>query len=78
MNTKILKSAISLLPSGYGHYKVTYTSPITGKQYERIVSDMTLIDRIKNADICDKNRKEYGLTLRQALLAVKPYCRNKF
>ncbi len=36
--------------AGYGHYKVTYTSPKTGKQWCRTVSDMTLIDDTKNAD----------------------------
>ena len=36
--------------SGYGHYKVTYTSPTTGKQWRTTVSDMTLIDATKNAD----------------------------
>lgn len=37
------------LPSGYGHYKVTYESPTTGKQWTTIINDMTLIDATKNA-----------------------------
>ena len=36
--------------SGYGHYKVTYTSPKTGKQWTKIISDMTIIDATKNED----------------------------
>lgn len=36
--------------SGHGHYKVTYTSPVTGKEWTALVSDMTRIDDTKNAD----------------------------
>lgn len=36
--------------SGYGHYKVTYTSPKTNKQWTKTTSDMPLIDATKNAD----------------------------
>ena len=36
--------------SGYGHYKVTYTSPKTNKTWSKTISDMTLIDRTKNSD----------------------------
>ena len=35
---------------GYGHYKVTYVSPITSKYWSKIVSDMQLIDATKNTD----------------------------
>lgn len=35
---------------GYGLYKVTYTSPVTGKQWSAKTNDMSLIDAIKNAD----------------------------
>ena len=38
------------MPSGYGHYKVTYTSPTTGKQWTKITSNMPLIDATKNAE----------------------------
>lgn len=30
--------------AGYGHYKVTYTSPTTGKQWSTTTNDMPLID----------------------------------
>lgn len=36
--------------AGYGHYKVTYTSPVTGKQWTAKTNDMPLIDATKNAD----------------------------
>ena len=45
--------------SGYGHYKVTYTSPKTGKQWTKTTDNMQLIDCTKNADyikIKDLNR----------------------
>lgn len=36
--------------TGYGHYKVTYTSPITGKQWTTTTNNMPLIDDTKNSD----------------------------
>lgn len=36
--------------AGYGHYKVTYTSPKTGKQWSATVSDTQLVDATKNSD----------------------------
>lgn len=45
--------------SGWGHYKVTYTSPKTGKQWTRTTDNMQLIDCTKNEDypkIKDLNR----------------------
>lgn len=50
MTQKISISDFSFLPSGYGHYRVTYTSPITGKQWTKVTNDMPLIDATKNAD----------------------------
>jgi len=35
---------------GYGHYKVTFTSPVTGKKFTKTTSDMPLIDSTKNAE----------------------------
>lgn len=40
----------SFSPSGYGHYKVTYTSPVTGKSWTATTNNMPLIDATKNAD----------------------------
>lgn len=36
--------------SGYGHYKVIYTSPKTSKMWGCKTDDMSLIDATKNAD----------------------------
>ena len=36
--------------SGYGHYKVTYSSPKTGKEWTSTINNMPLIDATKNAD----------------------------
>ena len=36
--------------AGYGHYKVTYTSPVTGKTWHKTTSNMPLIDATKNED----------------------------
>ncbi len=38
------------MPSGYGHYKVTYTSPVTGRQWTAVTSEMPLIDATKNCE----------------------------
>ena len=43
-------SDFTFRPSGYGHYKVTYTSPVTGKTWTKTTNDMPLIDATKNAD----------------------------
>jgi hypothetical protein len=47
---RIQLSDFSFLPSGYGHYKVTYTSPVTGKKFTAITNNMPLIDATKNAE----------------------------
>lgn len=36
--------------AGYGHYKVTYTSPKTGKQWNKLITDMHIIDATKNTE----------------------------
>lgn len=36
--------------AGYGHYKVTYTSPSTGKTWTATTSEMRLIDATKNEE----------------------------
>jgi len=58
MKTTISLSDFSFSPSGHGHYKVTYTSPVTGKRWSTVTSNMPLIDATKNADEpkkCDLN-----------------------
>ena len=51
MKTKTCISDFSFRVDGYGHYRVNYTSPVTGKSWvNAVVSDMTLIDRTKNSE----------------------------
>ena len=50
MKTRININDFSFQFIGYGHYRVTYTSPATGKQWSTTVNDMSLIDATKNAD----------------------------
>lgn len=66
MQTKTQLSDFNFQFSGYGHYRVTYTSPATGKQWSTVISDMTLIDATKNAD--EPKRKD--------LEALKRLCKN--
>lgn len=47
------------MPAGYGHYKVTYTSPNTGKSWSIATSNMPLIDATKNAE--NPKRKDLEL-----------------
>ena len=47
---KISLSDFSFMPSGYGHYKVIYRSPITFKEWSRVIDNMSLIDATKNAE----------------------------
>lgn len=46
--------------SGYGHYKVTYTSPNTGKAWTAVTNNMPLIDATKNAEY-PKNKDLFRL-----------------
>lgn len=48
--TKISISDFEFTFWGYGHYKVTYTSPVTRKRWSTVTNDMPLIDVTKNAD----------------------------
>jgi hypothetical protein len=36
--------------AGYGHYKVIYTSPKSGKSWIKTITNMQIIDATKNAD----------------------------
>lgn len=45
--------------AGYGHYKVTYTSPKTGKKWSATINDMSIIDATKNAEEPKKQDLEY-------------------
>jgi hypothetical protein len=50
MKNSIKLSDFSFQFSGYGHYKVTYTSPATRKSFTKLTTNMPLIDATKNAD----------------------------
>lgn len=66
---KAIKTTITdfqFMPSGHGHYKVTYQSPVTFKKWSAITSYMWLIDAIKGAD--EPKRKD--------LDALKRLCKN--
>lgn len=47
MKNSICISDFSFMFSGYGHYKVTYTSPITGKEWTATTNNMYIIDMCK-------------------------------
>lgn len=49
MRPKTQKTDFTFLPSGYGVYKVNYTSVKTGKTWSAKISDMELIDTTKNS-----------------------------
>lgn len=50
MKTSINISDFKFVFAGYGHYKVTYTSPNTGKEWTTTINNMPLIDATKNAE----------------------------
>lgn len=64
---KISISDFEFRMAGYGHYRVTYTSPVTGKQWSTVINDMTLIDATKNSE--NPKRKD--------LENLKWICKNK-
>lgn len=47
---KISKYDFNFTPVSYGRYKVTYTSPVTGRSWSTTTTDIELIDRTKNTD----------------------------
>lgn len=64
---KISISDFEFRAAGYGHYRVTYTRPITGKKWSAVIDDMTIIDATKNSD----NPKKKDLE------SLKRICKNK-
>lgn len=50
MNSKLSISNFTFIFIGYGHYKVTYTSPNTQNKFSAVINDMQLIDNTKNSD----------------------------
>lgn len=64
---KTTKTDFTFLPSGHGHYRVTYTSPVTRKRWTCITNDMGLIDATKYED--EPKRRD--------LDALKRLCKTK-
>lgn len=58
MASKISKSDFTFQFSGYGHYRVTYQSPTTGKIWTTVTNNMPLIDATKNEDYPKKKDLE--------------------
>lgn len=50
MKTTISLSDFRFEFAGHGHYKVTYTSPLTSKSWTATTNNMPLIDATKNAE----------------------------
>lgn len=50
MTNKIKITDFNFKFCGYGHYTVTYVSPVTAKSWTRTTNNMPLIDATKNAD----------------------------
>lgn len=67
MENTIKITDFSFMPSGYGHYKVKYTSPKTLKSWGTTTSNMRLIDLTQNAE----NPKV------KDLISLKKLCKNK-
>ena len=38
---------------GSGHYRISYFSPITNKEWTKLVTDMPIIDEFKSTEIND-------------------------
>lgn len=46
----IHKTDFTFIPNGFGHYKVTYTSPVTGKKWTTVTNKMYLTDKVLHQD----------------------------
>ena len=56
---KIQRADFTFRPAGHGHYKVTYTSPVTGKYWSTVTSEMWLIDATKNEEFPKRTELEH-------------------
>ena len=68
MKTSIQLSDFTFTSAGYGHYNVTYTSPVTGKMFHATTNNMPLIDATHGND--DEPKK-------CDLIALKNICKGK-
>lgn len=67
MKKSIQLSDFNFKFAGYGHYQVTYTSPVTLKSFTITTNNMSIIDDTKNADEPKKSD----------LLQLKKICKSK-
>jgi hypothetical protein len=51
MRTEITDFTFKFLSAG--HYFLLYTSPITGKEWHKTVTDMTIVDEFKRTETSD-------------------------
>lgn len=66
-NKAIDISDFTFSPREYGHYFISYTTPITRKVYSTVTNNMLLIDETKN----NENPTQKNL------LRLKSVCKNK-
>ena len=64
---KTEKSDFIIIPMGRGHYKVTYQSPKTGKQWTSVINDTLIIDAVMHEE--EPKRKD--------LNRLKAICKEK-
>lgn len=57
MKRKILIRDFYFDFAGHGHYNLIYTSPITGKRWKKLTTDMQLVDEFKNTETADHTQK---------------------
>lgn len=69
MKRVIKKTDFNFMPAGFGHYRVTYTSPVTFKKWSATLNDMPLIDSVKYEE--EPLRKNMEALKRM----VKTFCR---
>lgn len=50
INNRISKSDFNFLKVGYGRWEVTYTSPVTGKEWRTETTDTRIVDDILHED----------------------------
>jgi hypothetical protein len=55
---KIKKSDFAFKQIGYGRWRVTYISPLTGKMWSTITTDSTLIDAVLHEEYPKKKDLE--------------------
>ena len=51
---------------GAGHYRLSYFSPITQKEWTKLVTDMTIVDEFKGTETQDHTQKRLNWLKRYA------------